>query len=136
MSIGKKIKELRRQSDMTQEQFADLLGISYQAVSKWETEISCPDLSLIVPIAKLLKVTTDELLGMVPPESDAKKREYDDLYEKAHHPEQYELAKKASKEYPGELKYIDWQASCLYMRTFNDYLTQENFYADLGLWSP
>ncbi len=40
MSIGTKVKKLRRERDMTQEQLADYLGISAKAVSQWETEIS------------------------------------------------------------------------------------------------
>lgn len=64
-NIGQKIKELRRKNDLTQEKLADSLGVSYQAVSKWETGVSSPDLSLIVPLARLFEVTTDELLGRV-----------------------------------------------------------------------
>ena len=61
--IGEKIKELRRKNDLTQEKLADQLGVSYQTVSKWETGVTSPDLSLIVPLARLFKVTTDELFG-------------------------------------------------------------------------
>ena len=83
MTIGERIKSLRKKNDMTQEKLADFLCVSYQAVSKWECGASNPDLSLIVPLAKLLHVTTDELLGMVEPETDEKKLEYDALYEKS-----------------------------------------------------
>ncbi|MBE6708749.1 MAG: helix-turn-helix transcriptional regulator [Ruminococcaceae bacterium] len=131
MTIGERIKSLRKKNDMTQEKLADFLCVSYQAVSKWECGASNPDLSLIVPLAKLLHVTTDELLGMVEPETDEKKLEYDALYEKAHHPEQLKLAEQASREYPGELKYIMWQASCTYMSAYDNYTTQEVFYETL-----
>lgn len=131
MTIGERIKSLRKKNDLTQEKLADFLCVSYQAVSKWECGASSPDLSLIVPLAKLLHVTTDELLGMVEPETDEKKIEYDALYEKAHHPEQLELAAQASREYPGELKYIMWQASCTYMSAYENYTTQEEFYETL-----
>ena len=47
--IGQKIKELRKKADMTQDRLADYLGVSAQAVSKWECDISTPDLSLIPP---------------------------------------------------------------------------------------
>lgn len=47
MNIGTKIRELRRARDLTQDELAELLGVSYQAVSKWETGAACPDLSLI-----------------------------------------------------------------------------------------
>ena len=66
MTIGERIKQLRKKNDLTQEKLADYLCVSYQAVSKWECGLSSPDLALIVPLAKLLNVTTDELLGAVP----------------------------------------------------------------------
>lgn len=131
MTIGERIKWLRKKNDLTQEKLADYLCVSYQAVSKWECGASCPDLSLIVPLAKLLHVTTDELLGMQDSEADKRKKEYDALYEMACQPEQLETAQKAASEYPGELKYIKWQADCLYMLAYEAYTTQEKLYADL-----
>ena len=62
--IGIKIKELRKKKDMTQEKLAEYLNVSFQAVSKWETGAASPDLSMIVPLARLLDVTTDELFGV------------------------------------------------------------------------
>lgn len=59
--IGEKIKERRRKNNLTQEKLAAQLGVSCQAISKWETGITSPDLSLIVPLARLLKITADEL---------------------------------------------------------------------------
>ena len=63
--IGIKIKELRKKKDMTQEKLAEYLNVSFQAVSKWETGAASPDLSMIVPLARLLDVTTDTLFGFV-----------------------------------------------------------------------
>lgn len=63
MTIGKRIGQLRRQKSMTQEDLANHLGVSPQAVSKWENDQTCPDISLLPRIAKLLGVTTDELLS-------------------------------------------------------------------------
>jgi len=115
MTMNERIKILRKKNDLTQEKLADYLGVSYQAVSKWECGASSPDLSLIVPLAKLLHVTTDELLGMADAETDERKLEYDALCNKAHHPEQLEIAQQASREYPSELKYVLWQADCLFL---------------------
>ena len=70
MTIGERIKQLRKKNDLTQEKLADYLCVSYQAVSKWECGLSSPDLALIVPLAKLLNVTTDELLGALPENND------------------------------------------------------------------
>jgi DNA-binding PucR family transcriptional regulator len=78
MKIGEKIKELRRENNMTQEQLADYLCVSYQAVSKWETGISNPDLSLFAPLTKLFRVSADELLGLET-ETDKKRRELEEI---------------------------------------------------------
>lgn len=63
MTIGERIKQLRRENDVTQEKLADYLSISYQAISKWENNTACPDISLIVPLANFFGVTTDAILG-------------------------------------------------------------------------
>jgi len=63
MSIGENIKRLRLEKGMTQEQLAGIVGVSNQAVSKWESDGSIPDGLLFVPIADALGVTTDNLFG-------------------------------------------------------------------------
>lgn len=63
MPIGEKISYLRRQKGMTQAQLAEQLGISAQAVSKWESGLSCPDIMTLLPLSKILGVSTDTLLG-------------------------------------------------------------------------
>ena len=62
MSFGKTIKKLRREREMTQEQLAEILSISPQAVSRWETDVAMPDISLIAPLCNLFNITSDELL--------------------------------------------------------------------------
>ena len=64
MTIGERIKMLRKQNNMTQERLAEHLCVSYQAVSKWECGLSSPDLSLIPPLTKLFNISADELLGL------------------------------------------------------------------------
>ena len=64
MSFGTNIRRIRREADMTQEQLADLLNISPQAVSRWETDAAMPDISLLPALANTFHVTTDELLGV------------------------------------------------------------------------
>ncbi|MBQ7931762.1 MAG: helix-turn-helix transcriptional regulator, partial [Clostridia bacterium] len=61
-NIGKRIRDLRKKNDLTKEKMAGYLNVSYQAVSKWENGVNTPDLNLIVPLAKILHTTTDELL--------------------------------------------------------------------------
>lgn len=62
MKIGVKIAELRRKKGFTQEQLADRLGVSAPAVSKWETDSSYPDITLLCPLARALGVNVDTLL--------------------------------------------------------------------------
>ena len=61
MNIGKKIKSLRKQRGMTQEQLANSIGISFQAVSKWENNIALPDITLAPVLASFFGVSMDEL---------------------------------------------------------------------------
>ena len=61
--LGANIMRLRKEKNMTQEQLANELGISYQAVSKWETGNSCPDISTLPLLADLFEVSIDELFG-------------------------------------------------------------------------
>ena len=68
MTIGERIKALRKQNGMTQEKLAEHLCVSYQAVSKWERDLTTPDLSLIAPLTRILHISADELLGIT--ESD------------------------------------------------------------------
>ena len=63
IKIGEKIKELRKRDGITQEQLAEILCVTNQAVSKWESENDYPDIEYIVPIADYFKVTTDYLFG-------------------------------------------------------------------------
>ena len=62
-TLGKNIKTFRKNKGFTQEELADLLNITPQAVSKWESENGLPDVSMLIPLAKVLGVSTDSLLG-------------------------------------------------------------------------
>ena len=74
-TIGNRIAKFRKEKNMTQEELANLLGVSSQAVSKWENDASCPDISLLPQLCEVLGITADELLTgknnevrMLPPE--------------------------------------------------------------------
>ena len=62
MELGKKIKQLRKFSGMTQEQLAEKLNISRQALSKWENGTSMPDVESVVRISMLFQISLEELL--------------------------------------------------------------------------
>ena len=62
MTIGKRIAHLRKEKGLTQEELAQHMGISPQAVSKWENDQTCPDISALPKLSRLFDVTVDELL--------------------------------------------------------------------------
>lgn len=64
MSIGKNIAFLRKEKGMTQTELGDLLGVSNQAVSKWESEMTSPDITLLPDIARVLDVSLDGLYSI------------------------------------------------------------------------
>lgn len=75
-TIGWRIKTLRKRRGLTQDQLAEQAGVTSQAVSKWENDISCPDISVLPQLAAIFGVTTDVLLGTAPfpeeePQDDA-----------------------------------------------------------------
>ena len=61
IKIGAKIKELRKRNNMTQEQLADKIGVTNQAISRWESETGYPDIEYIKPVAEFFNVTIDSL---------------------------------------------------------------------------
>ena len=62
-TLGDRIKYHRKRLGMTQEQLADRMGVSAQAVSKWENNLSCPDISVLPDLAGVFGISVDELLG-------------------------------------------------------------------------
>ena len=64
LQIGEKLKELRHKNGVTQDQLAEMLGVSSQSVSRWELGICYPDLELLPVIANYFDITLDDLVGM------------------------------------------------------------------------
>ena len=100
---------------MTQEKLAEILSISPQAVSRWENDAAMPDISLLLPIANLFSVTTDQLLGADSYQREQRKKEYDDAFcdywRREDKEENYRIALRAVAEYPGNTEYLEWLAS-------------------------
>ncbi len=63
LRIATAIRAYRRENAMSQTTFGDLFGVTPQAVSKWERELSCPDIILLPSLAKVLGVSVGYLLG-------------------------------------------------------------------------
>lgn len=66
IKLAENLQLLRKQKKQTQEELADVLGVSGQSVSKWELGINCPDITMLPRIAEYYKVSIDELLGYKP----------------------------------------------------------------------
>ena len=62
-TMGQIIRRLRKERNLTQEELAEQLGVTFQAVSKWENDSGMPDISQVVPIAHVFGVSTDVLFG-------------------------------------------------------------------------
>lgn len=117
--IGLRIKSLRKKNDLTQEKLAEYLGVSFQAVSKWETGAASPDLSMIVPLARLLGCSTDELFGLADSSADPRKNELRTLYMETQQTgdlkARYDIATAAVKEYPREFEFLYWLGDAEWM---------------------
>jgi transcriptional regulator with XRE-family HTH domain len=66
-TLGKRIVANRKRVGLTQDQLAEKLGVTAQAVSKWENDQSCPDIGILPQLAEIFGVTTDALLGREEP---------------------------------------------------------------------
>lgn len=73
-TLGNKIARLRKEKGYTQEEFSQLLDVTAQAVSKWENDISCPDIMLLPKISQLLGISIDELLGNATPKKQPEEK--------------------------------------------------------------
>ena len=122
MTIGQRIREQRRKAELTQEQLAELLSVSPQAVSRWETDAAMPDISLLLPLCNLFGVSADYLLGMETYEKDLRRAEFDeafkDYWKHDDKEKNYEIACRAAAEYPGDMPYLEWLASAEFYLAF------------------
>lgn len=62
-TIGNRIAALRREKGLKQDELSQMLAVSPQAVSKWENDQACPDISLLPKLAKIFGISVDELLS-------------------------------------------------------------------------
>ncbi|MCM1438681.1 MAG: helix-turn-helix domain-containing protein [Roseburia sp.] len=126
-SLGKTITEYRKKSELTQKDLGEMLNVSPQAVSKWENGQAEPDTSTLKKLSEIFKISTDELLGNLPPETEAAPAveilpapetqyqaetvtEAEAITETAPEPEQYEInAAQASVKTSAPVKYINYE---------------------------
>ena len=120
MEIGKVIKQARLNKKITQEQLAEALGVTTQAVSKWETDCSYPDITLIPSIANYLDVSSDELLGI---KLEERKRNIDEIIEKNNElisqrylDDSLKLMNESLKKYPNDERLLNALTKCYWAR--------------------
>ena len=108
MKFGETLKRLRKQKDMTQEQLAEYLNISAQAVSRWETSLTLPDITVLPAIANIFDVSADVLLGI---DIDAKEKRVQAILDKAnefsckgYRNKSAEILRAGLKEFPNSYK--------------------------------
>lgn len=106
-SIGQIIRRLRKERNLTQEELAEQLNVTSQAVSRWENETGMPDISQVVPLARVFDVSTDVLFGVCGMNAAKEKEKILDEYDQISSPlESYTFMMKALEEYPGDTVFL------------------------------
>lgn len=104
MQIGEVIRKYRKEKDMTQEEMAQALGVTAPAVNKWENGNSLPDIMLLAPIARLLDITPDTLLGfqetLTEEEISRLQTELDERLQRDSYEETFQWAREVLQKYP------------------------------------
>lgn len=105
--IGDNIKKYRKLKGITQEEFASLIGVTFQAVSKWERAESYPDINYLPSISKILHISIDELLGNNIPNTDNDIEHYLRIYNEYTFEDKNKIYlefKKAAKSYQNDFR--------------------------------
>lgn len=117
LRIGENLKRLRREKDLTQEELAAHLGISFQAISKWERDESYPDITILPALSNYFKISIDELVGM---EEIKRAEEYERINKQwlenrnnNLHKENVKLMKDALKFFPNDALFLVQLSSSL-----------------------
>ena len=83
MTLGEKIAKQRKELNYTQEQLADILGVSRQSISKWESDIAYPETDKLIKMGKLFDCSMDYLLNEdITEKQDIKPKETETLWDK------------------------------------------------------
>jgi transcriptional regulator with XRE-family HTH domain len=115
--MANNLKRLRKQREITQEDLADFIGVSFQAVSKWERNEGFPDITILPVIANFFDVSLDELVGMNEIKNQAKfdeiKEQHDKLTSAGKIKEDIDLLREALKIFPNDYYLLAELASSL-----------------------
>jgi len=133
ITLNEQLKNLRKNKGNTQEELASFLGVTVQAVSKWERGEGYPDIIFLPPLAAYYNVTVDDLLGVNEAAKEAKFKEYKakqaELANLGKTEERIELAREALKEFPNNL---DAVASLMYALAAESYSKNHDEIVECG----
>ena len=111
LNIGETIKRLRKEREITQEEFAEVLGVSCQSVSRWENDNCYPDIELIPYIAEFFGISTDRLMGVDETKEKEAVNGYLEAFQKAisvgNVDECIAIARKGVKDFPNNYVLLD-----------------------------
>ena len=129
MAIGETIRAYRKKRDITQEQLAEYLSISFQSVSKWERGDAYPDITMLPRIALFFGITTDELLCVDRLKSDEEIEGYIQRKNQAlavgNTKEAVAIMREANAKYPGNFRLMEILAGVIYFEA--DVCDEENY---------
>lgn len=122
--FGENLKRLRKSKDLTQEALAEFLGMSFQAVSKWERGDTFPDITMLPTIASFFGVSVDSLLGTDAIAKEAKIKEYCEEYSRLWNERKIgqarDMLKEATVEFPGNYDLLSKYLNALIQSQFDD----------------
>ena len=117
IKIGAIIKKLRAETQITQDTLATAIGVTPQAISRWESEVGYPDIELLPALADFFSVSIDELLGYKLSEREEEltsiKKEMARLSEAGTHEQRLTFARNAFAKYPNDANIKVYLAACL-----------------------
>lgn len=128
LTLGKRILYHRKRLGLTQDQLAERMGVTAQAVSKWEHDLSCPDVTTVPRLAELFGISTDELLGVARAPEEPRKSHVGEVVD--------EVVRDAEE----SGFHMDWQGSGIWFALFLiltgvTYLAAIYWKLETGLWS-
>ncbi|MDR0889127.1 MAG: helix-turn-helix domain-containing protein [Oscillospiraceae bacterium] len=131
-SLGKRISAHRKRLGLTQEQLAERIGVTPQAVSKWENNLSCPDISLLPELAEIFGVSIDDLLGR-----NAPPRAYEaEVVENTGHADKTDKVKKSIRKRISRVTHYSGLWFAVYILLIGALLLLRNFVeTEVTVWS-
>jgi transcriptional regulator with XRE-family HTH domain len=132
MKISEVIRNYRKKENLTQEQVANYLNISAPAVNKWENEISYPDITLLAPLARILKIDVNTLLAFNEELTDVEvkklTKEVGEMASKEGFQKAFEKASELIKQYPSCDELICWISTVLRIHLLGPQIEEKDKY--------